>query len=97
MTREEILREALEIVSGQREQDYGTPEDNFGRIAALWSVYLGSQITPAQVAVMMVLLKVGRVKTGPNGGTADCFVDMAGYAACAGEIATRTNDKEAAP
>ena len=88
MTREEILHEELESVCGHREQDYGTPEDNFSRIAALWSAYLRIQITSEQVAVMMILLKIGRTKTGENGGTADCYVDMAGYAACGGEVAT---------
>lgn len=34
--------------------------------------------------IMMVLLKVARIKNG--GGTGDSFVDIAGYAACGGEI-----------
>ena len=37
------------------------------------------------VATMMGLLKVARIATGNK---ADSFVDLAGYAACAGEIAT---------
>lgn len=34
MTRESILNRAIECVCGKREQDYGSPEDNFNRIAA---------------------------------------------------------------
>ena len=37
--------------------------------------------------MMMALLKVARIKTGV--GTVDSFADLAGYAACAGEIAGR--------
>lgn len=92
MTREKILEKAKECVCGQREQDYGSPEDNFGIIAKLWNVYLGlydqmdkpMPITSIDVSMMMALLKIARVKNG--GGTGDSFVDIAGYAACGGEL-----------
>lgn len=87
MTREEILLKAKDCVCGQREQDYGTPESNFALIATLWSEYLGHVVTEVDVSMMMVLLKVARVKNG--GGTGDSFVDIAGYAACGGEINAR--------
>lgn len=85
MTREEILNKAKQCVCGQREQDYGTPESNFQLIADLWNDYLGTNdISPTDVAMMMALLKIARIKNG--GGTGDSFVDLAGYAACGGEI-----------
>lgn len=87
MTREEILSKAKECICGQREQDYGTPESNFALIATLWSEYLGHVVTEVDVSMMMVLLKVARIKNG--GGTGDSFVDIAGYAACGGEINAR--------
>lgn len=88
-----ILETAEKCVNGQREQDYGTPEDNFASIASLWTTYLqtknknitNAKITSLDVAMMMSLLKVARVASGT--GSRDCFVDLAGYAACAGEIA----------
>lgn len=86
-TRRDILRKAEECVCGHREQDYGTPEDSFQCIARLWSAYYGKQFTPVDVAMMMALLKVARIRTGSA--TADSFVDLAGYAACGGEIASR--------
>ena len=82
--RSRILREAEENICGQREQDYGSPEDNFDTIAKLWTDYTGTLITSQDVAMMMVLLKVARIKNG--GGSGDSFVDIAGYAACGGEI-----------
>lgn len=93
MTRPEILDEAKRCVCGQREQDYGSPERNFERIADLWNAYLGKNtVDPVDVAMMLALLKVARIKSGT--GTGDSFVDLAGYAACGGEIATRARKKE---
>nr|DAG38990.1 MAG TPA: hypothetical protein [Caudoviricetes sp.] len=92
MTRKELLDKAAECVCGQREQDYGTPEDSFKLIADLWTPYLRAKcvshdayvnILPEDVAAMMALLKVARI-AGPTP-TADSFVDLAGYAACAAE------------
>lgn len=97
MTRSEILEAANTCVCGDREQDYGSPENNFETIGLLWGVYLRAahpeftkvmainHITPKDVAAMMALLKVARIATGDK---VDSFVDLAGYAACAGEIAT---------
>lgn len=84
MTREEILDEAKKCVSGGRDQDYGTPEDNFQLIADLWSTYMKTKFTAVDVAMMMSLMKIARIRAG--GGSGDSFVDLAGYAACAGEL-----------
>ena len=88
--RERVLDRAKTCVMGKREQDYGSPEDNFGMIAELWTVYLGSEvirITPGDVAMMMALLKIARIRNG--GGTGDSFVDLAGYAACGAEVSEK--------
>ena len=84
MIREDILDKAKECVCGRREQDYGTPESNFAAIADLWTAYCGHEFTPIDVAMMMALLKIARIKKG--GGSGDSYVDLAGYAACAGEL-----------
>lgn len=91
MTRSDILDKAKDCVCRQREQEYGTPEDNFSMIAAFWSIYKGVTFSADDVAVMMALLKIGRIKTGTA--TDDCFIDLAGYAACGGEIRSKTNNK----
>lgn len=89
MDRAKCLDDAKTCVCGKREQDYGSPEDNFRQIALLWSAYLQMTITETDVAMLMSLLKIGRVKSGTA--TADSFVDLAGYAACGCEIATKTD------
>lgn len=86
MTRSDILQRAEQCVCGQREQDYGSPENNFQIIADLWTAYKGVDFTATDVAMMMALLKIARIKSGTA--TDDSFVDLAGYAACGGEIAT---------
>lgn len=102
MTRKEILETAVACVCGQREEDYGSPEDNFTVIAALWEIYLKAKcLSPSasvcvmaeDVAVMMALLKIARIATGRS--KPDSYVDLAGYAACGGELGTRDikNDK----
>ena len=79
----EILEQTIRIVTGQRQQDYGDKVVNHRNIADLWSSYLNKKISPHDVAICMLLVKVARLK---NRKTKDCYVDMAGYAAIAGEI-----------
>jgi hypothetical protein len=87
MTRKEILTEAERCVCADREQAYGSPENNFSLIARLWREYLDTDnpITAHDVAMMMALLKIARIATGKP--KTDNYIDLAGYAACAGEIA----------
>lgn len=89
MNRREVLDTALRCVCGDREQDYGSPENNFSTIAMLWSTYLCGRgvdepLTPVDVAAMLGLLKIARIASGH--GKADNWVDLAGYAACGGEL-----------
>ena len=84
----EILEETINIVTGQRQEDYGDKVVNHRNIAEFWSAYLDTDIAPHDVAICMLLVKVARLK---NRKTKDCYVDMAGYAAIAGEI----NDTDA--
>lgn len=83
--RESVLEEAISITTGEREQEYGTPENNLADIAALWSVVLGVEVLPYQVGLCMVQLKIARAREGR--GKRDTYVDMAGYAALAAEVA----------
>ena len=90
MTRDEVLKSAQRCVCADREGQYGSPEDSFKRIAALWNAYLGNMavpIRPRDVAAMMALLKIARISRGIKD---DNWIDLAGYAACGGEL----DDKE---
>ena len=85
MNREEILTEAARIVTKDRAATHGDAERNFGVIAAHWSAHLDCAVSATDVAVMLGLLKMARIRSNPA--HADNWVDLAGYAACGGEIA----------
>lgn len=100
MNREEILAQAKTCVCGDREQDYGNPENTFDIIARLWATYLRGKrsnssngdiyIYPEDVANMMALLKIARIATGRF--KEDSYIDACGYMACAAECAGGRND-----
>lgn len=94
MNRGEILETANMMVNGDRQDDYGTPENNFSRIANLWNSYLDTRmdglLSSVDVAAMMALLKIARIASGH--GKSDNWIDLAGYAACGGELQSRADD-----
>ena len=92
MNRKEILAAANKAVHAEdMDHDYGKPEDNFATIAELWNTYLdavydedfNAYLSNRDVAAMMILLKVARAATSTK---CDHWIDIAGYAACGGEI-----------
>ena len=86
MIRKECLDTASTITAADRQNDYGTPENNFQSIAELWSAYKRVDFTATDVAVLLALLKIARIKTSPH--KEDNWVDLAGYAACGCEVST---------
>jgi hypothetical protein len=98
MTRTDILDAAKRCVCGDREQDYGTPENNFKTIADLWCAYLrgcgvdigNNFLEPYDVAAMLALLKIARISSGHA--KEDNWIDLAGYAACGGEIESNATE-----
>lgn len=74
-----ILQEAEQLINGQRRDDYGDVNKSFEQIAQLWSPILGKSISPRQVGLCMIQLKISRYL---HGQTRDSLVDIAGYAGC---------------
>ena len=103
MNRSEILSRADTYVNNDRNTQYGEPEDAFGMIADLWVAYLDGReenilpnsIDSYDVACMLGLMKVARMSRRPM--NPDSCVDLAGYAACAGEILNKINLRRSAP
>lgn len=81
--RASILREAENLINGDRAQAYGPPKENFRRIAQGWSVILNVDVSEEQVARCMAWLKIARLNEGPH---RDSYVDGAAYMALAGEL-----------
>lgn len=86
-----IFNDALNVVYGHRRQAYGTPEDNFTRIGKAWESILEIEITPKQVALMMIMLKVVRED---HSHQRDNLVDIGGYLLCLEELIERETDEE---
>lgn len=93
--RGQVLLEAHKIINGDRQQSYGNPEDTHRVIAEMWSGFMRAKIStgvidyhamisPKDVALMMVLFKIGRELNGA--GSADNLIDAAGYIALAADM-----------
>lgn len=96
--RTELLREAVRLINGDRNNDYGDPVDDFAMTAQLWQVYLRRAmearsleevyLDPHDVAVMMMLLKISRLSWTPA--KRDHWLDIVGYAGCGWECIEST-------
>ena len=78
-----LLQHAAGVIEN-RERSYGPPSESFEVIAARWSLVLGITVTPAQVALCLIDLKLARLSRDPK--HLDSIVDVAGYAACLREV-----------
>jgi hypothetical protein len=88
-----IALRASTLIASSRAEQHGDMRRTFCAIASLWNTYLAHRrdkeatLSPSDVAKMMALLKLARSENGEF--NADDFVDMAGYAAIAGELEGR--------
>ena len=75
-----IAEEAQEIIAGARQQEYGDARQSFEAIAKVWSALLrqklSSDLTAADVALLMTSLKLVRESNQPK---RDNRVDAIGY------------------
>jgi Domain of unknown function (DUF6378) len=83
----DVCHRAGKLVGGERARQHGDALAAHANVAVLWSAYLGVPISARDAALMMVLLKVARTKTGAF--NLDDYVDAAGYAAIAAEMGGR--------
>ena len=88
MTRDELLEEAKTLINGPRAEQYGSALINHERIATIWNVLLQrkllNKITPEEVTMMMIGLKLARLSQDVDQN--DTWIDIIGYAALGGEI-----------
>jgi hypothetical protein len=83
MNADDLLQRAGTAVRDRR-RTYGEPVDLFERVAVRWSQVLGAKVTPAQVLVCLIDLKVARLTHDPR--HSDSTTDIAGYAGCLAEV-----------
>ena len=84
---EAVLKRAMQIIGGNRQKEYGSPENSFAAIAGLMNsigVRIdGEPIKDRDVALQMMVLKLGREMNQPK---IDNMIDLCGYAALRGGI-----------
>ena len=83
MNADQFLGHAAAVVR-ERRKAHGDPLDLFEQVAARWEHVLGTRVTPAQVILCMVELKLARLTR--NSGHIDSITDLAGYASILQEI-----------
>lgn len=93
---EAILKNAQQVVTGERQENYGNAEDSFERIAGMWNAMgmtiNGRKIGMADVALAMITLKIARFAGVPK---IDNYVDICGYAALGGAIGLKEKSETA--
>lgn len=89
--RVEALRKAASYISSDRNVQYGGPEENFSRIATLWSVIFGFEFSTEDVAMAMVAVKMARYAS-RSGFQEDTWIDIAGYAGCGYEVGYKNDN-----
>jgi hypothetical protein len=82
-SRAEFLDEIATILT-QRGSIYGSSATNHERISELWSAYYGDYISPMQVSIMQLLVKVSRLAETAN--HKDSVKDIIGYAVIYNEL-----------
>ena len=85
---EKFLKHVANVVA-ERGTQYGDAAGNMAAIAARWSATLGREITPAQVVLCLLDLKLARLAHDPT--HEDSAVDVCGYAALLHELTETSN------
>jgi len=84
-----MLQHAATVVA-DRSKAYGAPRPNMEAVARRWSLTLGHTVTPAQVVLCMIDLKLTRLGHDPK--HQDSITDIAGYAAVLHEVIRDESD-----
>lgn len=99
MNAKQIAETAAHLVGGDRAKTHGNKTDNHQRIASVWNGILSAAGKPAKqpldahdVANLMEGMKIARRYAGSF--NVDDYIDGAGYAAVAGEIAAEQERKD---
>jgi hypothetical protein len=93
--RAELLDEAKGLITGDRNNSYGPPTQDFQRTADLWTAlgftFNEGPIEPHHIAMAMILLKMSRATWSPH--HRDNWADSAGYSATGFEAWLLSNDE----
>jgi hypothetical protein len=98
--RKEVLLEAAELITGDRNNTYGPPTQDFKRSAdAMSALGFGKldastgkfkPLAPSDIATLVIVIKLSRLQHSPK---KDNYVDLAGYAGCGYECSLEEQDE----
>lgn len=94
MKKGDVARKAAELVEGDRDEAYGDALKEFGRISAVFEELTGHCITPEDMALLFICMKLVRDSFRAK---EDNMVDVCGYAsirACIREQQSDEDEKE---
>lgn len=106
LKRGKVLLEALEVINGERQDQYGNPEDSFSLIAGFWDAFVYHKLIKLGVdlsvldepiinkrdsVLMMSLFKHGREMYQAK---RDNLVDASGYLGIAGDMPAGRPEEE---
>tara|TARA_R100000808_G_scaffold5954_1_gene17915 strand:- start:495 stop:776 length:282 start_codon:yes stop_codon:yes gene_type:complete len=79
MDHKELIHKAADLITNDRQKDYGDIDDNYKKFAAFLNIFFEDleKVKPSDAALIMVLLKISRIK--PNTFNEDTFADAIGY------------------
>lgn len=81
--RKDLLDRAAALICGDRDRTYGAPIDLF-RQAARIARGAGLEITPREIVLVMIAVKLARIGVAPD--HRDSHDDLAGYTAILWEV-----------
>lgn len=87
----DVYADAVKAVTGPRNKDYGTVLDNFKAISFRAELIAGLVVTPMQVALLSICIKLGRLVNTPN--HYDSLVDIIGYCLCMFQLIEHYEDQ----
>lgn len=80
----DILLDAYDLVTGDRQDAYAHPSDDYSKVVAIFQTLTGIELTIEQALLFMVSVKFARLRTNLDKGILhrDSIVDATGYLAC---------------
>jgi len=80
----EIVVKAYELITGDRNNDYGHPADDYSKVAEIFEALTGIHLTVQQALCFPLAMKLARMRTSRERGLwhEDSVVDAIGYIGC---------------
>jgi hypothetical protein len=91
----EILTEAYQLITGDRNRDYDHPLDDYQKVVDIYRALTGIDLSVEQAILFMVSVKMARIRTNLERDVLhrDSVVDAAGYLGCLSAAVAERHDR----